>query len=495
MTDTTLKNSLDSQTIFPNEVSKRQDETERRARDGGAFPTSLKNSSVSYDLSAPLSPDTVLSPDSLQALDAAHVWHPFTQAQTAPAPVQIVRGEGPYLYTSGGETLLDMVSSWWVNLHGHAHPAIAEAIAAQARTLEHVIFAGYTHAPAVELAARLAGVLPPGLSRIFYSDNGSTATEVALKVALQAHHNRGEPRRKRVVAFTGGYHGDTFGAMSAGRSSGFYAPFADKLFEVDFVPYPATWHGDLDPAAREAAALTTLESVLGDHTAAVILEPLVQGAGGMNMVRPEFVDAVTRRVRETGGLVIFDEVMTGFGRTGQLWAASHLSESPDLMCLSKGITGGFLPLGVTAASERIYQAFAGDSFAQAFAHGHSYTANPLTCAAALASLSLTLSPETAAHWTRIGTAHAQAAAELLAHPHLERVRQCGTILAAEIRGAGEYGGNVSLELRQFFAERGLLMRPLGNVIYLMPPYVMPDDGLRRAYAAMLDAATHFGRAR
>ena len=429
---------------------------------------------------------------SITELDAQHVWHPFTQARTAPEPVAIVRGEGPYLFTESGERLLDMVSSWWVNLHGHAHPAIAAAIAEQARTLEHVIFAGYTHAPAANLAAGLAAQLPEGITRIFYSDNGSTAVEAALKIALQAHYNWGSVGRKRLIAFEGGYHGDTFGAMSAGRTSGFYAPFLDKLFEVTFLPYPATWQGDPDLEAKEKAALAALDAALGEDVAALIVEPLVQGASGMNMLRPTFLDEVVRRVRSAGGLVIFDEVMTGFGRTGQLWAARHLGEAPDLMCLSKGITGGFLPLGVTAASEELYRAFEGDSFAQAFAHGHSYTANPLSCAAALASLELTLSADTAAHWERIGAAHAQAAQELAAQPQLQRVRQCGTILAAEICGAGEYGGNISLELRQFFATRGLLMRPLGNVIYLLPPYVVTDKQLRVAYDAMLDAARQFG---
>ena len=424
-------------------------------------------------------------------LDARHVWHPFTQARTAPAPRVIVRGEGPYLFLDDGTRLLDMVSSWWVNLHGHAQPEIAAAIARQAQELEHIIFAGYTHAPAVELAARLAAELPGDLSRIFYSDNGSTAVEAAIKMALQAQFNRGEPRR-RILAFEGGYHGDTFGVMSAGATSGFYEPFREKLFEVDFVPYPATWAGDPDVEAGEQAALAALDALLGDDVSAIVLEPLVQGSGGMRMVRPQYLDEVVRRVRAAGALVIFDEVMTGFGRTGQLWAARHLREVPDLMCLSKGITGGFLPLGVTAASEELYRAFEGDSFAQAFAHGHSYTANPLSCAAALASLELTLSPQTAAHWERIGAAHERVMPGLAAHPHLEHVRRCGTILAAEIRGAGEYGGNVSLELRQFFAARGLLMRPLGNVVYLMPPYPVTDEQLAQAYAAMLDAAQAFG---
>ena len=430
---------------------------------------------------------------SLLEQDARYVWHPFTQARTAPEPQVIVRGEGPYLYAADGSRLLDLVSSWWVNLHGHAHPAIAAAIAQQARELEHVIFAGFTHAPAVTLAARLAEQLPGQLSRIFYSDNGSTAVEAAIKIALQAHFNRGE-QRTRLLAFGGGYHGDTFGAMSAGATSGFYAPFQDKLFGVDFLPYPATWAGDPDVDAKEKAALDALDVRLGDDVAALVVEPLVQGSAGMRMVRPGFLDEVVRRVRAAGGLVIFDEVMTGFGRTGKLWAARHLSESPDLMCLSKGITGGFLPLGVTAATEDLYRAFDGEGFAQAFAHGHSYTANPLSCAAALASLDLTLSPETAASWDRIGAAHERALPELAAHPRLEQVRRCGTILAAGICGAGEYGGNVSLELRQFFAARGLLLRPLGNVVYLLPPYPVTDEQLAQAYAAMLDAAQVFGKA-
>lgn len=430
--------------------------------------------------------------DPILALDAQHVWHPFTQARTAPDPTVITRGEGASLYTADGTRLLDLVSSWWVNLHGHAHPHIAGAIAAQAHALEHVIFAGFTHAPAATLAARLAQQLPGDLNRVFYSDNGSTAVEVALKIALQAAHNRGEART-RLLAFEGGYHGDTFGAMSAGASSGFYAPFQDKLFDVTFLPYPATWEGDPAVEAKEKAALNALDAALGEDVAAILLEPLLQGAAGMRLTRPAFVDEVMRRVRGAGALVIFDEVMTGFGRTGQLWAARHLQEAPDLMCLSKGLTGGFLPMGVTATTEALYRAFDGDSFAQAFAHGHSYTANPLACAAALASLDLTLSPETAAHWARIGAAHAAFLPELAAHPCLQHVRQCGTVLAAEIHGAGEYGGNVSLDLRRFFAARGLLLRPLGNVVYLLPPYIATNEELRQGHEALLAAATGFGR--
>lgn len=438
-----------------------------------------------------------MNADELLRLDAAHVWHPFTQAATAPAPLAIERGEGPYLITASGERLLDLISSWWVNLHGHAHPQIAAAIARQAATLEQVIFAGFTHTPAVTLAARLAERLPPGLSRIFYSDNGSTAVEAALKIALQAWHNRGEPGRRRILALEGGYHGDTFGAMSAGRTSGFYAPFADKLFDVTFLPYPATWAGDVDVEVKEAQVLAALDRVLdeqGSETAAILLEPLLQGSAGMRLCRPAFLGEVVRRVRARGILVIFDEVMTGFFRTGRMWAADHLTGGPDLMCLSKGLTGGFVPLGVTACTGELYEAFRGETFDRAFAHGHSYTANPLACAAALASLELLETARTRANIARIGETHARWEPELNAHPNLEHARGLGTVAAVNLRGAGGYGGNTSLRLRAFFLERGLLLRPLGNVLYLLPPYCVEDEHLDAAYRAMLDAAQVFGGA-
>lgn len=431
----------------------------------------------------------------LLELDIQHVWHPFTQAQTAPDPLVVERAQGSKIHTADGQILLDMVSSWWVNLHGHAHPHIAAAIAKQAETLEHVIFAGFTHQPAVKLASELAKVLPAPLSRIFYSDNGSTAVEVALKIALQAWFNRGQPRQ-RILALSGGYHGDTFGAMSAGRTSGFFDPFKDKLFEVSFLPFPETWEGDTDVHNKEKQALDVLDEILEQHAndlAAFILEPLIQGSIGMRFCRPEFIQEVIRRVRATGALVIFDEVMTGFGRTGQLWAADYLSIAPDLMCLSKGITGGFLPLGVTVCSEALYKEFQSESFTQAFAHGHSYTANPLACAAAVASLELTTTPKTAEAWQRINNKHWHWHKELVEHSHLKQARVLGTIAAVNLRGAGEYGGNISLELRNFFAKRGLLLRPLGDALYLLPPYCVSDNELDVAYQAILEAAETFGK--
>ncbi|MBK4722634.1 adenosylmethionine--8-amino-7-oxononanoate transaminase [Azospirillum sp. YIM DDC1] len=425
------------------------------------------------------------------ALDRRHVWHPFTQAQTAPEPLAVTHGKGVSLFTEDGREILDLISSWWVNLHGHAHPAIAGAIAEQAHRLEQVIFADFTHAPAARLATRLAEVLPGDLDRVFYSDNGSTAVEVALKLAWQYWRNKGEGQRRRFLAFEGSYHGDTFGAMAAGVGSGFYEPFHDLLFAVDRMPYPTTWDDDPEVEAKEAAALEWLDRWLaanGAEMVAVIIEPLVQGASGMRFCRPEFLRAMAARVRAAGGLVIFDEVMTGFGRTGALFASAKAGVAPDLICLSKGLTGGFLPLSVTACGASIYEAFLGAGFDRAFAHGHSFTANPLGCAAALASLELTTSAETAANLARIEARHRAAIADLSNHPKLSRGRVMGTIAAIEVTDAQGYTAVVGQTLKRFFLERGLLLRPLGPVIYLLPPYCVTDGQLDHAYAAIRDAA-------
>lgn len=432
--------------------------------------------------------------DDFVTIDRRHVWHPFTQAATAPEPIPVVRASGVSLFTADGREILDLISSWWVNLHGHAHPVIAEAIARQAATLEQVIFADFTHAPAARLAERLVGVLPPGLTRVFYSDNGSTAVEVALKLAWQYWRNQGAPRR-RFLAFAGGYHGDTLGAMSVGQGSGFYEPFRDLLLEVGQIPYPATWDGDEAVAAKEAASLAWLDAWLADHgadTASLIVEPLVQGASGMRMVRPEFLRAVVERVRAAGILVIFDEVMTGFGRTGSLFASLRAGVSPDLICLSKGLTGGFLPLSATVCGDRVFEAFLGGSFERAFAHGHSFTANPLGCAAALASLSILEEPATLARLAALEAFHRERLAALAGRPGLGRARVTGTIAAIEITagepGAAGYDGTLGAKLKRFFLERGLLLRPLGNVVYLLPPYCVTDDQLDRAYQAIEEAA-------
>lgn len=402
--------------------------------------------------------------------DRAVIWHPFTQMQTAPLPIPIVRGSGSVLYSAGGREYLDMVSSWWVNIHGHAHPHIAKRVSEQLHTLEHVIFAGFTHQPAVELAERLLAILPANQSKVFYSDNGSTAVEVALKMAFQYWHNLGKPRKK-VVAFENAYHGDTFGAMAVSGRSAFTAPFVPFLFDVVYLPVPIT--------GQEEAVLQQAEAVFSDEVAAFIAEPLVQGAGGMVMYQPGVLDTLFRLARHNGALIIADEVMTGFGRTGKRFASDHLVEKPDMMCLSKGLTGGTMALGVTTCAEHIYNAFLSDDKHKTLFHGHSFTANPLACTAALASMDVLLLPETEANIQRIAASHAAFARELATFSTVENIRQHGTLLAFDLK-AGEqtsYFNNIRDIAYNFLLDRGILMRPLGNVLYMMPPYCTTDEQL------------------
>ncbi|QJW91826.1 adenosylmethionine--8-amino-7-oxononanoate transaminase [Spirosoma taeanense] len=416
------------------------------------------------------------SPDlqNLSARDKAVIWHPFTQMQTAPLPIPIVRGEGSVLYDADNRAYLDMISSWWVTIHGHAHPYIAQRISEQLKTLEHVIFAGFTHQPAVELAERLLTILPENQAKIFYSDNGSTAVEVALKMAFQYWHNLGRPRKK-VVALDGAYHGDTFGAMAVGGRSAFTAPFTPFLFDVTYLPAPV--------AGQEDATLKLARELFTDDVAAFIVEPLVQGSGGMVMYEPTVLDELFRLARANDSLIIADEVMTGFGRTGKLFASYYLSEQPDLICLSKGLTGGTMALGVTACTQAIYDAFLSDDKLKTLFHGHSFTANPLACTAALASMDLLLSEETQASIQRISERHARFANRIQGRPTVNNVRQRGTLLAFDLN-AGEqtsYFNSIRDRAYNFLLERGVLMRPLGNVLYLMPPYCTTDEQLQYAY--------------
>ena len=421
-------------------------------------------------------------------LDRRYVWHPFTQAQTAPDAIPIRSAKGIRLYAEDGREFLDLISSWWVNIHGHAHPTIAAAIAHQAHTLEQVIFAGFTHQPAAQLAHELVQRLPAGLTRVFFSDDGSTAVEVALKMALQYWRNHGEGQRTRFLAFEGGCHGDTVGAMSAGKGCGFFDTYGSLLFEVGLLPYPATWDGDTEVEAKEQAALAWLDTYLADHgdtLAAVILEPLIQGSAGMRMCRPEFLQALAARLRAAGILLIFDEVMTGFGRTGAMFASLKAQVTPDIICLSKGLTAGFLPMSVTVASETIYAAFLGDSFDKSLVHGHSFTANPLGCAAALASLQVFEDEQTLAKLPHIEAWHRQGLATLAAHPLVQRVRVMGTIAAFDVVAADAgYTSPIGAQLKAFFHAHGLLLRPLGNVVYLLPPYCVSEAELAHAYATI-----------
>ena len=408
--------------------------------------------------------------------DRQVIWHPFTP-RSEQTLLPVVRAEGAWLYLADGSRILDAIGSWWLTVHGHGQPEIALAIAQQAQTLEHVLFAGFTHEPAVQLAERLIQALPGSFSKVFYSDDGSTATEVALKIALQYFHNLDTPRT-RILALEGGYHGDTFGAMSASSPSVFNAPFEALLFQVTHLP---------SPAMDALACLRALEHEFakGD-VAALILEPLVQGVAGMHMYDADVLTRIVRKVHDYGALVIADEVMTGFGRTGTLFAMEQSEEPADIICLSKGLTGGFLPLGATVVTEPIYQAFQSTDKRKTFFHGHSYTANPIACAAALASLKLLQNESTRLDIDRITHAQRQAVSLLKGTVGVVSARSCGIILAIEYEVPDQgYLSQLAPKLYKYFLKKGLLLRPLGNVIYTMPPLCITDDELQYIYETIL----------
>jgi adenosylmethionine-8-amino-7-oxononanoate aminotransferase len=419
-----------------------------------------------------------------QSMDLAHVWHPCVQAKTAPPPFTIKTAKGIELIAENGRVFWDLISSWWVNLHGHAHPKIANAIAKQAQQLEHVVFTDFTHEPAVELCKELTSYLPLDLSKIFFSDNGSCAVEVALKIARQYWYNQGKTEKKRFISFEKGYHGDTFGSMSVGMTSGYYQPFEDLLFPVFTVPYPHTWVGDQYVDEKEAQALQELTDLLEKHhqdIAAFILEPCIQGAAGIRMCRPEFIKKITEVTKKFDVLVIFDEVVTGFGRTGEFFACIKASISPDIICLAKGLTGGFLSLAITATTEKIYTEFLGDDYKKAFLHGHSYTANPLCCAAALASLEIFKEEKTIEKIALIEQVHYERVIRLKeSMPIVRNCRIMGDIAAFDAIGSKD------INLKSLLLAEGLFLRPLGDTVYLMPPYCISLEQLNKAYDIIED---------
>jgi len=410
-----------------------------------------------------------------------HIWPPFTQISTASPPERVLSGEGALLLRDGAPPLIDAISSWWVTLHGHSHPYISTAIAKQAQELEQVIFADFIHPQAEKLAKRLSHLT--GLQRLFFSDNGSTAVEVALKIACQWWQNLDEPRHQ-IIAFQGAYHGDTFGAMSLGERNLFNAPFEKMLFPVSRVPWPATWWGDNNIDKKEEVVLAELEKLLNTSTVAVILEPLVQGAGGMSMVRPVFLQKVEQLVREAGTLLIADEVLTGFGRCGELFASQKAGIKPDLIALSKGLTGGFLPMGVTMAKEEIFSAFIGKEPKLTLWHGHSFTGNPLGCAAGNASLDLLLNNRK--KHEDFQSRHLPHLQILAKHPRVKNIRVNGTIAAFDIKVEGRTGylNSAGKIIKASAKKRGVFLRPLGNVVYLLPPLCITDTQLEQCYLAI-----------
>lgn len=385
-----------------------------------------------------------------------------------------------------GEKYLDAISSWWVNLHGHAHPYIVGQLKEQLELLEHVLFAGFTHEPAVTLAEKLISILPGPMSKIFYSDNGSTAVEVALKIALQYWENKGIKDRREVICFKGSYHGDTFGAMSAAGKNSFNKPFWKHLFRVKAI--------DIPTPKNEKGVLNCFKSLLkSQRPACFIFEPLILGTGGMICYCKEMLNEMIKICRDTGVITIADEVMTGFGRTGSLFASDQVDETPDLICLSKGLTGGFLPLGATACKSHIFEAFCSEIPSHIFLHGHSYTANPLACRSAIASLELLLSEDSKKKRKVMAESHKTFCEKWCHHPFLTRCESLGTLLIAEYKAEENLGYFHPLKERIYlhFLRRGILVRPLGNVLYLMPPYCITNDELEWAYATILETLEEF----
>lgn len=408
------------------------------------------------------------------------IWHPFSQMKNVHDLPIITKADGPWLETHDGKRIFDAISSWWVNLHGHSHPYIAQKVHEQMLKLEHVIFAGFTHEPAIELCHRLSTYLPKNLTKFFFSDNGSTAIEVALKMAIQYHRHNESQAPVRIIALEGAYHGDTFGAMAAGERSVFTQPWDDLLFDVVHIPAPGEQQFD--------DALHALDRAL-DRRSIFIYEPLVQGAAGMKMHPAANLEQLLQLARERGALLIADEVMTGFYRTGQWFASNAMETKPDLLCLSKGLTGGALPMALTVCAQHLYDAFIDDRFERGFLHGHSFTGNPIGCAAALASLDLLETPETKAGIDKIQRIFEDAVHDLSASPVMSNVRHCGCILAADVaEPANGYLHPLRDRLYNEALKRGVLLRPLGNVLYLLPPYCSNEELLLGTIGTMKEIA-------
>lgn len=425
----------------------------------------------------------------MSEFDRQYIWHPFTQEKTAPLNINIVKGKEAYLWDENGKQYIDLVSSWWTSCHGHCNEEIAKAIYEQSLKLEHLIFANLTHEPAVNLVKSLQKVLHKDLTRFFFSDNGSTAIEIALKMTYQYWKNLGNNNRNLFITLEGNYHGDTIGAMSLGKSTDFYEPFKNLMIEVEHLTCPATWWNDEDIESKEEQVIKDTKQLLeekGDKICAFFLESLVQGAYGMRMIRPSFVNKLCNLFRSYSIPVIFDEVMTGFGRTGTMFSYEQCDFVPDIICLSKALTGGFLPMALTITKEYIYQEFYNNNIDKAFLHGHSYTANPLACIAGVKSLELFEKYNVLDKINKINNIHNEELEKLQEYDFLEKFRTIGLISAFDIKNNKGYGSDFSNNLKKKFFDNGLIVRPLGNTIYLLPPYVIKEEDLRDSYSKIIN---------
>jgi adenosylmethionine---8-amino-7-oxononanoate aminotransferase len=411
----------------------------------------------------------------LSKRDQKHLWHPYTQHKTANPAIAIVRGEEALLWDENGKEYIDAIASWWVNPYGHSNKFIADAIYKQLTTLEHVLFGGFTHEPAVLLSEKLMEILPKNQQKLFFSDNGSTAVEVAIKVSLQYFFNKGE-KKTTIIAFEDAFHGDTFGAMAASGISFFAEAFQGMLIDIVRIPVPIK--------GQEESSYSALGEVINSNNCAgFIFEPLVQGAAGMIMYEPKSLDKLIAICKENKVLTIADEVMTGFGKTGKNFACDYLTEKPDMMCLSKALTGGTIPMSITTFTSAIFDAFYDEDINKALFHGHSFTANPTGCAAALASLELLQTHEMQDNLIRVNQSHLNFQKHIKSHSKVLTTRVLGVIFALEIKTetTESYYGSLRNKLYNFFIENGIIIRPVGNIVYILPPYVITDEQLQKVY--------------
>jgi len=413
--------------------------------------------------------------------DSQYLWHPYTQHKTSQTPIAILRGEGALLWDENNKEYIDAIASWWVNPFGHSNKIIADAIYKQLTTLEHVLFGGFTHEPAIKVAETLMEILPKNQQKIFFSDNGSTAVEVAIKVALQYFFNKNE-KRTTIIAFENAFHGDTFAAMAASGISFYTKAFQGMFIDVVRIPVPIK--------GQERASFDALQEVIKNHNCAgFIFEPLVQGAAGMVMYEPEALAKLIQICQENKVLTIADEVMTGFGKTGKTFAMDYVSEQPDMICLSKALTGGTIPMAITTFTQDVFDAFYDDDINKALFHGHTFTANPTGCAAALASIDLLQTAEMQANIERINASHLKFQQKIENHAKVITARTLGVIFAVEIKSDSEesYYGSMRTKLYNFFIDKGVILRPVGNIVYILPPYIMTDEQLQKVYKTIEEA--------
>ncbi|WP_091864796.1 adenosylmethionine--8-amino-7-oxononanoate transaminase [Pricia antarctica] len=420
-----------------------------------------------------------MTTESLSERDKKHLWHPLTQHKLHPQMLAIAKAKGAVLYDEHGKEYIDGIASWYTCMYGHCNDYILEKVHQQMQRLDQVVFSGFTHEPAVRLSEELIKILPANQEKLFFSDNGSTAVEIGIKMALQYHFNKGE-KRQIMLAFEDGFHGDTFGAMSVSSLSVYNGPFEDFFIAVERIPVPTK--ENITDILKQLSSRLQQNNIAG-----FIYEPLVQGAAAMKMHDAEGLDQILRLLKRHEVLCVADEVMTGFGKTGKHFASDHLTTKPDIICLSKALTAGLMPMAITSCTQDVYDAFYSDDMAKGLFHGHTYTANPLACTAALAGLELLLSEEIQNNIQRIIVSHQRFNEEIKNHPKIENTRQCGTIYALNLNVKMERYGNLRDKLMGHFMENGVFLRPLGNTIYILTPYVISDGQLQKIYDTIKSA--------